>query len=93
MQNYRVWQAIERTFQTFLGVKNCNSLGMNGLKNCLVQTFCWGKAKNHHLFHPIQKILREHFSVPDIHDVDNLLFFVETINEFDAFLNVNKSVN
>ena len=62
MQNYHFCHAVERAVQTFLALENCNILGMNGLKDCLGQTFL-GKAQNHHLFHSIQKMLRKHFCV------------------------------
>ena len=39
VQNYHICQAIERAVQTFLGLKDCNILGMNRLKFWLVQTF------------------------------------------------------
>ena len=39
VQNYHIYQAIERAVQTILELKNCNSLVMNGLKFGLFQTF------------------------------------------------------
>jgi hypothetical protein len=42
VQNYHICQAIERVVQTFLGLKDCNILGMNRLKFWLVQTFFGG---------------------------------------------------
>ena len=40
-QKYPEYFGVKMAVQTFLGLENCNVLGMNGLKDCLVQTFCW----------------------------------------------------
>ena len=44
------------------------------------------------LFHSVQKILRMHFCVPNINDIDGLLLFVKAVDEFDSFLDMNISV-
>ena len=50
VQNYHIYQAIERAVQTILELKNCNILVMNRLKFGLFQTFSGGKSKEFRYF-------------------------------------------
>ena len=45
------------------------------------------------LFHPIQKMLRKHPSIPNIHNINGLILLIIAVNEFDAFLDMDKPIS